>query len=189
MGTINDIGRWIEERNRKLGPAIERFTSSLFVLLLISFIWGLFEGIFFFIVPDVLVMYIAMYNIKKGIYSLVSTIVGSLVSAVIMFHLAARYAINGFLVKIPLIDQTMIDTVGGRISGNAPERVLMVLCPFKIGKNTSGDDIRDSHRDNPQENYQREADADLDPVFYGMDIILCVLFVNCMRYQSLSIQI
>ncbi len=87
--------------------AMERFTSSR-LSWIFSFIWGLCEGIFFFIVPDVIVAYVALHNRKKGFYSLVASIVGSLLSAIIMFYLTAHYDMVNFLLNIPLINKELI---------------------------------------------------------------------------------
>ena len=121
-------------KNNKAGDKIEAFASSNSSWML-SFVWGLLEGIFLFIVPDVIVAYIALHNRKKGSYSLISSICGSLCSAIIMFYLTARYDMAKFLLKIPLITQSLIDNVQQQFSLHGVSAVLsgpFSGIPYKI---------------------------------------------------------
>lgn len=122
------------EQSNNLNKEVKRFTSSNLSWVL-SFIWGLSEGIFFFIVPDVIVAYIALNNRKKGFYSLIASIIGSLLSAIIVFYLTAHYNMVNFLLNIPLITQSLISGVQQQLSLHGVSAVLsgpFSGVPYKI---------------------------------------------------------
>lgn len=80
---------------------------------LIAFIWGLAEGLFFFIVPDVYIAFVSLFNPRGGIFAALSSVAGSLISAVIVFSLFSTLgeSLSAVLLKIPGISPAMISHV------------------------------------------------------------------------------
>lgn len=78
---------------------------------LISFLWGLAEGTFFFIIPDVYIGFISLFSILGGFSSMGFALLGSLTSAIFIYLL---YPILGdhmtsLLLYIPGITKSMIE--------------------------------------------------------------------------------
>lgn len=84
----------------------------------ISFIWGLAEGIFFFIVPDVYIGFASLLNSKSGILSLFFALFGSLLSAVVVFLLQGFFGnrISALLLYIPGIKESMMVKVAADLT-------------------------------------------------------------------------
>ena len=80
---------------------------------LIAFLWGLFEGLFFFIIPDIYLSFIALFSFRGGIVCLGFTLLGSLVSATIIFSLSPFVGdfFHKILLIIPGVSDSMINTV------------------------------------------------------------------------------
>lgn len=54
-----------------------------------GFIWGLMEGLWFFIVPDILLSYIAVKGFKQALASTASVVIGAMVAACLLYGLAS----------------------------------------------------------------------------------------------------
>jgi|GEM_PF-2021308 len=59
--------------------------------LLIGFCWGLFEGIWFFIIPDIALSFFALKGFKPALYATFAVIVGAMVAAISLFTLFQVY--------------------------------------------------------------------------------------------------
>ena len=79
----------------------------------LAFIWGLAEATVFFIVPDVLLTFLAIDNLKRACWACVIALAGSLIGGACMFAWGARNpsGTHAFLEKVPAIDAEMIETV------------------------------------------------------------------------------
>ncbi len=81
---------------------------------LVSFLWGLAEATFFFIVPDVFLSYLSVkYNLKVSIISALFSLVGALIGGLVLYHLGKEYSQNIilFIVTLPAISPEMIESV------------------------------------------------------------------------------
>ena len=81
--------------------------------LVIAFLWGLAEGLVFFVVPDVYVGFVAIFSASAGLSALVFSVIGSLVSAVVVFLVTPLLGknLNHLLLHIPGISEKMIQGV------------------------------------------------------------------------------
>lgn len=102
-----------------------------------AFFWGLAEATFFFIVPDVYLGLIALFNWRRGLWGTAAAVTGALIGGSLMYGLAMRdpAGINLFLTRIPLINASMINSIASEIHShgltgmiNGPLRGI----PYKI---------------------------------------------------------
>lgn len=112
--------------------------SSSSVLFYTSFIWGLAEGLFFFLVPDIYVLLIALFFPLKGLKAWGYSILGSLCSVLIIALFVMFYSptyLSSLLVYIPGISSELISTVSETINSQGlPYSPLLVLggIPLKV---------------------------------------------------------
>jgi hypothetical protein len=59
--------------------------------LLVGFIWGFSEGIWFFIIPDIALSFFAIYGWKKALASTFGTILGAMLAATLLFLLFSMF--------------------------------------------------------------------------------------------------
>lgn len=93
-------------------PLIDRFAASRWALAA-SLAWGFAEATVFFIVPDVLLMWIASRSLRAGMKASVAAILGALAGGSLMHGLGARspsYA-EALVDEVPAISRAMIDDV------------------------------------------------------------------------------
>ena len=78
-----------------------------------SLIWGLAEATFFFIVPDVLLSYIAIKNFKSAKIACIFATIGALIGGLIMYAWGQRNleSAETFLDKVPAISKEMLDDI------------------------------------------------------------------------------
>lgn len=105
--------------------------------LLIGFLWGFAEATAFFIVPDVYLGFVALFNWKRALWAMAAAIIGALVGGSIMYILAMDRlsAMNHFLDQIPLINAEMVTDIATKMQAdglftlvNGPLRGV----PYKI---------------------------------------------------------
>lgn len=101
-----------------------------------GFWWGLAEGLFFFIVPDVYISFSALFSLRAGALAWLSSIAGS-VTAIPVIYLLTATGIDylGFLQWIPAISGSMIETVrAGLATEGLPRSPSLVLggVPLKV---------------------------------------------------------
>ena len=107
------------------------FTSSRYCAL-IAGIWGLCEGTFFFIVPDVVTALVALFRFRAGLTVVAATIVGSLVSAIVMYLLVATLgesAMMRFIGAVPFVSDQMISDVSERLDESG--LAALILAPWE----------------------------------------------------------
>lgn len=96
----------------------------------IAFVWGLAEGLTFFIVPDVYLSFIALFTLTGGIIGLGFALLGSLISAALIFSLTPYFGFyyHDILVSIPGISESMVGQVVAGL--NAHGIVDIISGPF-----------------------------------------------------------
>ncbi|MCP5063422.1 MAG: hypothetical protein GY936_13300 [Ignavibacteriae bacterium] len=84
-------------------------TSCLFVGLA----WGFFEGTFFFIVPDIIITFVAMFSFKKSVQQMLFVLLGSLLAGLLMFYLGKiNYQLaKSIVLNVPFVGDEMFATV------------------------------------------------------------------------------
>jgi hypothetical protein len=85
-----------------------------------GFWWGLAEGLFFFIVPDVYISFAALFALRAGAVAWLFSIAGSLAAIAIIYLLTALPGVNylAFLRTIPGISGSLISQVGERLAAD-----------------------------------------------------------------------
>ena len=83
----------------------------------VGFWWGLAEGIFFFIVPDVYISFATVFSLRAGAIAWFFSIAGSVTAVVViymLFALGADYV--SFLAWIPGISESLIQRLGQQVA-------------------------------------------------------------------------
>jgi hypothetical protein len=83
-----------------------------------GFWWGLAEGLFFFIVPDVYISFATLLALRAGAIAWLWSIAGSLVAIPIIYLLVVVFQLDylGFLETLPAISGSMIQETGDRLA-------------------------------------------------------------------------
>lgn len=92
---------------------LERHSAST-LSILIAFLWGLAEATLFFLVPDIYLGLVALFNWRRGLWGTAATVAGAIVGGAVMYALAAGDgpAMLQLLNRVPLINAGMINSVG-----------------------------------------------------------------------------
>jgi membrane protein YqaA with SNARE-associated domain len=96
-----------------------------------GFLWGFAEGTAFFIVPDVYLGLVALFNWKRGLWAMAAAILGAMVGGSVMYAFARNDlpALNLFLDRIPLINAEMVVDIANKMQADG--LVTMVNGPFR----------------------------------------------------------
>ncbi|HYD19662.1 MAG TPA: hypothetical protein VEF76_14410, partial [Patescibacteria group bacterium] len=80
---------------------------------LAGFLWGLAEGTFFFVVPDVYISRAALFWCRDFIACTFWALAGSLCAGLVMYALSVHYpaAMESFVRQVPFIPDAMLTTV------------------------------------------------------------------------------
>jgi len=87
-----------------------------------AFVWGVAEGSFFFIVPDLIISLAALYAPRKALHHLLAVVAGSLVAGAALYLWAAvapESALNAVR-QIPFIPAGMFHSVSADIAALGP---------------------------------------------------------------------
>ncbi len=120
-----------------LADRMRNFSSSRYTIVG-GFLWGLCEGIFFFIVPDVLTTLAGLFRFRSGLIVMAASIVGSLLSAVVLYLLVASLggpAMVNFIGSIPEISGQVISDVSAQLAESVPAALIRAPLqgyPYKI---------------------------------------------------------
>ena len=120
-----------------LADRMRSFSSSRYSYVG-GFLWGLCEGTFFFVVPDVLTTLAGLFRLRSGLIIMAASIVGSLLSAVVVYLLVASLGESttvNFIDSIPFISSPMISDVSGQMAKSVPVALLRAPLqgyPYKI---------------------------------------------------------
>jgi len=84
--------------------------------IIIAFLWGFAEATAFFIVPDVYLGFVALFNWRRGLSAMVATLIGAILGGSVMYVLAMNSpsGINMFLTRVPLIDSALVNAVANQ---------------------------------------------------------------------------
>lgn len=82
-------------------------------MIFVALSWGLAEATLFFIVPDVLLTFIALKSGKKGVLACFLALIGALIGGTIMYMWGVEDAATAFKVveKVPAINVEMVEHV------------------------------------------------------------------------------
>jgi len=102
-----------------------------------GFWWGLAEGTFFFIVPDVYISFAAIFSLRVGAVAWLFSIAGSAVAIAVIYILTTMPGLDylGFLESIPGISGPLIERVGTELAAEGlPYTPFLVLggVPLKV---------------------------------------------------------
>ena len=99
--------------------------------VIIGFLWGFAEGTAFFIVPDVYLGLVALFNWKRGLWAMVAAVIGAMVGGSVMYNLAMNDlpALNLFLERIPLINAEMVTDIANKMQADG--LITMVNGPLR----------------------------------------------------------
>jgi hypothetical protein len=116
---------------------IKRLAQDERLALFAGFCWGLAEGLFFFIVPDIYVSFATLFSLRAGAIAWVSSIAGSLAAIPIIHLLVATRGLDylAFLESIPGISGALIERVAASLAaGGLPYTLLLVSggVPLKV---------------------------------------------------------
>jgi membrane protein YqaA with SNARE-associated domain len=109
---------------------IDRFVKSRMALVL-AFIWGFSEAVFFFFVPDVLLTAIAARSMAAAIKASVAALAGALIGGAVMVVIAhtSPETARTLLLHIPGIHANLLERVAGQIEER--QLVAVLLGPLK----------------------------------------------------------
>jgi hypothetical protein len=99
--------------------------------------WGLAEGLFFFIVPDVYISFAALFSLRAGAVAWLCSIGGSAVAIFVIYLLTATLGVDyvSFLDSIPGISARLIHRVGQELAAEGlPYTPFLVVggVPLKL---------------------------------------------------------
>ena len=105
--------------------------------IIIAFVWGFAEATAFFIVPDVYLGFVALFNWRRGLSAAVAALIGAMLGGSVMYILAMNNpsAINMFLTRVPLIDSALVNDVANQTHTYGLTAVLtgpLKGTPYKI---------------------------------------------------------
>lgn len=85
--------------------------------IIIAFVWGFAEATAFFIVPDVYLGFVALFNWRRGLWAMIAALIGAMLGGSVMYTLAMNNpsGLNLFLTRVPLIDSTLVNDVADKM--------------------------------------------------------------------------
>lgn len=97
---------------------IQRLARDKRVARHAGFWWGLAEGLFFFIVPDVYISFATLFSLRAGALAWAFSIAGSATAVVVLYLLVTTFSFDyvSFLDWIPGISEPLIQRVGQEIA-------------------------------------------------------------------------
>lgn len=95
------------------GDRIRRLARNQRLAGFAGFTWGLAEGLFFFIVPDVYISFATLFSRRAGAVAWLGSIAGSVAAVTALYPLIASGAVDypAFLARIPGISARMLGEV------------------------------------------------------------------------------
>lgn len=95
------------------------------------------EATLFFIVPDVYLGFVALFHWRSSLMATIIAMGGALIGGGLMYLLGGLFGtgMNELLLRIPLIDQAMLDLVAGRLQSQGLAALLSAPfqgVPYKI---------------------------------------------------------
>ncbi len=105
--------------------------------IIIAFVWGFAEATAFFIVPDVYMGFVALFNWRRGLSAAIASLLGAMLGGSVMYILAMHNpsGINSFLTHVPMIDTELVNDVSNQTHTSGLAAVLtgpLRGTPYKI---------------------------------------------------------
>lgn len=99
--------------------------------MVMAFIWGLLEATLFFIIPDVLLTFIAIHGFSVGLYASLLALAGALLGGTIMYVYAKHDFSRAYLLigKVPSVGEKMLDDVEQSVTSKGI--VAMITGPIR----------------------------------------------------------
>jgi hypothetical protein len=90
--------------------------------LAIAFLWGLAEGTFFFIIPDVFLSLVAIMDLRQSWKHILCALLGATLGGAILFHWAEQNpsAAHAAVVHVPFVRESMFTLVQDGFGKNGP---------------------------------------------------------------------
>lgn len=100
-------------------------------LMLLAFIWGLTEATFFFIIPDVILTFIAIHGFNAGLNGSLYALAGAMAGGAVMYVWSAgsRSSAQRFVERIPAIQSKMMKDVEESLLQKG--LIVMILGPIR----------------------------------------------------------
>ena len=116
---------------------IQRLARNKRVARHVGFWWGLAEGLFFLIVPDVYISFATLFSLRAGAIAWVFSVAGSAIAVVVLYVLTAMLGLDylSFLDWIPGISASLIQRMGQQLAADGlPYTPLFVMAgvPLKL---------------------------------------------------------
>jgi membrane protein YqaA with SNARE-associated domain len=107
------------------------------IALLAALAWGFAEATLFFIVPDVLLTLLALWNPRGAIEASIAALAGALIGGCVMYAWGQRSPDQALatLLRVPAIKQGLIDSVRSEINSRGVVAILVGPLrgiPYKI---------------------------------------------------------
>lgn len=85
--------------------------------LLAAALWGFAEATFFFLVPDVILSAIAIFDWQLALWACLAATAGALAGGALMYHRGCRDAASArdFLLRLPGVGPRMLERVGAAV--------------------------------------------------------------------------
>jgi membrane protein YqaA with SNARE-associated domain len=122
-----------------MNPSYARFSNHAKSIwsIIIGFVWGFAEATAFFIVPDVYLGFVALFNLRRGLQVTIAALIGAMVGGSVIYILATNNpsGVNLFLTRVPLIDSALVNDVANQTHSQGLVAVLtgpVKGTPYKI---------------------------------------------------------
>jgi membrane protein YqaA with SNARE-associated domain len=103
----------------------------------IALLWGFAEATLFFVVPDVLLTFVALRNLRRALVACGVVLLGALAGGVLMYTWADRHpeAARSAVERVPAISAGLMQAVAGQLREQGPLAAVVgafVGRPYKI---------------------------------------------------------
>lgn len=95
--------------------------------IFIGFFWGFNEGLWFFIIPDIILSFAALKGWRPAIYTTLATVFGSMLAAVTIYLTLAHFPPETFTAiwsSLPGYYPKMLDTVNSHLTADGVKGLL-----------------------------------------------------------------
>lgn len=99
--------------------------------IVIALVWGFAEATAFFIVPDVYLGFVALFNWRRGLLATLTALLGAMIGGSVMYALAMNNptGLEVFLARVPMINAALVNEVAQAVHRDG--LAAMILGPFQ----------------------------------------------------------
>lgn len=99
--------------------------------MILAFLWGLFEATFFFIIPDVILTFVALHGFRAMLDANLLALAGALLGGTVMYLFASQNFSRAyqFVSQVPAIGEKMLHDVEQRMEKNGV--IAMITGPIR----------------------------------------------------------